>query len=304
MTQTDKTFCGSMVAIVTPMHEDGAIDHDALAALVEWHIAEGSDGIVIAGTTGESPTLSMKEHQQLIAKTVAIAGGRIPVIAGVGANSTGEAVELTQQAHKDGADGGLSVVPYYNKPTQEGLYRHFSAIADSCDMPLILYDVPARVVTALEDDTVARLAQLPTIVGIKDAVGDVSRVARLAQAVAQKAGREDFTQLSGDDKTSCEYLLAGGDGVISVTANIAPKNMARMVAAARRGDADAAKSADAPMQPFHAAQGVESNPIPVKAALAMMGKSPHGIRLPLTPLSPQHHDAVRKAAEGAAKENT
>ena len=283
-----------MVAIVTPMHDGGDIDIPALQALIDWHIAEGTDGIVIAGTTGESPTITVREHQELIAKTVELVDGRAPVIAGTGANSTQEAMELTRRAHADGADAGLSVVPYYNKPTQEGLYRHFSAIAEICALPLILYDVPGRVVTALADETVARLAQVPHIIGIKDAVGDVARPARLRAAAG-----ENFTILSGDDKTCCDFLLAGGDGVISVTANIAPKNMYEMVAAARAGDAAAAKSIDARMQAFHTAQGVESNPIPVKAALEMMGKIGAGIRLPLTPLSDTHREAVRQAAEAA-----
>ena len=286
-----KKFCGSLVAIVTPMEETGKIDYPALAALLEWHLAEGSDGIVIAGTTGESPTLSVAEHQELIAETVRLVDGRVPVIAGVGANSTQEAVLLTQQAHLDGADAGLSVVPYYNKPTQEGLYRHFSAIAESCDMPIILYDVPGRTITALEDETVKRLVPLPTIVGIKDATGDADRVQRLAG--------DDFVQLSGDDSSSCDYLLGGGDGVISVTANIAPKNMHLMTAAARAGDEPTARAIDALLQPFHQAQGVESNPIPVKAALLMMDKIKSGIRLPLTPLAEQHHRCVAQAVATA-----
>lgn len=293
--QTNRAFCGSMVAVVTPMRADGGVDIPTLQTLLDWHIEQGSAGIVIAGTTGESPTLTVQEHQELIAKAVEIVGGRTAVVAGVGANSTQEAISLTRRAHADGADAGLSVVPYYNKPTQEGLYRHFAAIAESCDLPLLLYDVPGRVVTALADETVARLAQVANIVGIKDAVGDVARVARLRAAAG-----EDFAQLSGDDKTSCEYLLAGGDGVISVTANVAPKNMWQMVDAARRGDAARAQEIDARMQAFHTAQGVESNPIPVKAALAMMGKISAGIRLPLTPLSAAHRDAVHRAASEAA----
>lgn len=290
-----KKFCGNLVAIATPMSGAGSIDYPSLAALIDWHIDEGSDGIVIAGTTGESPTLAMQEHQALIARTVEMVGGRVPVVAGVGANNTAEAVELAKQAQADGADAGLSVVPYYNKPMQEGLYRHFAAVAEATPLPLILYDVPGRCVVRLENSTVARLAALPSIVGIKDAVGEVARAARLAQA----AGGDSFTLLSGDDSTCCEYILAGGDGVISVTANIAPGNMSRMVAAARSGDAQAARRLDAKMQAFHKMQGVESNPIPVKAALAMMGRIAPAIRLPLTPLSEQHRAPVREAMEAA-----
>ena len=295
-----KPLHGSHVAIVTPMAESTEIDFGALASLLEWHIAEGSDGIVIAGTTGESPTLSVREHQEIIARTVAIVNGRLPVIAGVGANSTQEAVALTQQARTDGADAGLSVTPYYNKPPQEGLYRHFSTIADKVDLPIILYDVPGRCITAIADDTVTRLAMHDNIVGIKDASGDVSRIPRLKETLA-RINIHDFLQLSGDDKTSLAYLLCGGDGVISVTANIAPRKMRNMVAAARAGDTRKAQQLNEDLQAFHHTQGVESNPIPVKAALAMANKIGGAIRLPLTPLSADYHDLVRQSLSNAQR---
>ncbi|MCH9704541.1 MAG: 4-hydroxy-tetrahydrodipicolinate synthase [Proteobacteria bacterium] len=294
-----KQFCGSYVAIVTPMTTTGEIDYPALKNLLEWHIAEGGDGIVIAGTTGESPTLGVREHQEIIARTVEFVAGRVPVIAGVGANSTREAVELTQQAQNDGADAGLSVVPYYNKPTQEGLLRHFSAIAEQSDMPIILYDVPGRCITTLANETVGALAQIPTIVGIKDAVGDVERVLQLRAVTANK---EDFVLLSGDDGTCCDYMLAGGDGVISVTANIAPKNMQRMALAARQGDNINAHEINTLMEAFHKVQSIESNPIPVKQALVMMEKIAGGIRLPLTPLSAQYNTIVQEAFRLAQRE--
>lgn len=292
-----KNFCGSLVAIVTPMDSQGAIDYRAFAALVEWHVAGGTDGIVVAGTTGESPTLSVAEHEALIAEAVRLVEGRMPVLAGVGANCTREAIALTRRACDDGADAGLSVVPYYNKPAQEGLYRHFSAIADSCGLPLILYDVPGRCVTRLACETVARLGAHDNIVGIKDAAGEVARAARLRAAVDDDA----FVLLSGDDATCCEYVLNGGDGVVSVTANVAPAGMRRMVAAARAGDGDAARRLDASLRDFHYAQAVESNPIPVKAALAMMGKMTGGIRLPLTPLAAAWHARVAAAVDSARR---
>lgn len=289
-------FSGSSVAIVTPMLEDGAIDFPALFSLLEWHISEGTDGIIVAGTTGESPTLAVREHQELIARVVAVVDGRAPVVAGVGANSTREAIVLTRQAQADGADGGLSVTPYYNKPTQEGLYRHFSAIAAATDLPLILYDIPGRCVVPIENNTLIRLAEIPSIVGVKDAVGDAARPPVLRKMLAEKQ-REGFLLLSGDDKTALDYLLAGGDGVISVTANIAPRAMRDMVAAARAGDTPRARKMDAALHAFHLAQGVETNPIPVKAALLMMDKIKGGIRLPLTPLSAQYESAVRESLE-------
>ena len=291
-------FSGCFVAIVTPMMEQGEVDYDSLRALLDWHVECGTDGVVVAGTTGESPTLSMEEHRQVIAETVRHVDGRVPVVAGVGANSTQEAVELTRHACEDGADAGLSVVPYYNKPTQEGLYRHFSAIAECSDLPIVLYDVPSRCVARLADETVARLATVETIVGIKDSVGEVGRVTALRRAVGE-VRQTPFLLISGDDATSADFLLAGGDGVISVTANVAPRRMREMVAAARQGDEAETRRLDRCLSPFHVAQGVESNPIPVKAALRMMGRVRGGIRLPLTPLAQGHEEAVRKALEAA-----
>ena len=293
-------FCGSSVAIVTPMGDDNSIDAVVFARLLSWHIEQGTQSVVVAGTTGESPTLSMGEHQKLIADAVAVVGGRVPVIAGVGANSTQEAIELTQQAHRDGASAGLSVVPYYNKPTQEGLYRHYAAIASSSDLPLILYDVPSRCVVGLDDATIIRLAEIDNIVGVKDATGVPARVAVLREKVTRK----NFALLSGDDKTSLDYLLAGGDGVISVTANIAPAKMRAMVDAARRGDVERAQALDADMQPFHAAQAVESNPIPVKAALQMAGRIGGSMRLPLVALSERYHREVDEAQFLATRDFT
>ena len=292
-------FAGSCVAIVTPMTDGGRIDTDAYRALLAWHIAEGSDSIVVAGTTGESPTLSMDEHHAIIKQTVGEVAGRVPVIAGVGANATAEAVALTQRAAADGADAGLSVVPYYNRPTQAGLVAHFTQVANATDMPIILYDVPGRCVVGLDDATVVQLAQAcSNIIGIKDATGDVARVARL-QAMLDAAGVRDFLLLSGDDKTACDFVLAGGHGVISVTANIAPRRMRAMVAAARAADADAARQLDAPMHAFHCEQAAEANPIPVKAALAAMGKIQNHLRLPLLPLSAAYHAQVQAAASAA-----
>lgn len=289
-------FAGSSVAIVTPMTDAGDIDYPALKSLIDWQVSAGTDSIVVAGTTGESPTLSVAEHQQLIAKTVAMVAGRIPVIAGVGANSTQEAIALTQHGLAAGADAGLSVVPYYNKPTQEGLYRHFTSIADACELPLLLYDVPGRTITSLNDETVVRLAKHPHIIGIKDATGEVERVGRLSALLGDGVDNEaGFLQMTGDDKTAKEYLLAGGDGVISVTANVAPSAMKTMILSARQGDRAAADKEDDALVAFHTVQGIESNPIPVKAALHFMGKIGRGIRLPLTPLSGQHHAAVKSA---------
>ena len=286
-------FGGSIVAIVTPMGEDGAVDNGALRALLEWHIASGSEGVVVAGTTGESPTLAVDEHQKLIADAVEVVGGRIPVIAGVGANATAEAVNLARRAKTDGADAGLSVVPYYNKPEQEGLYRHFCQIADAADLPVYLYDVPGRCVAGFADDTLLRLAAHGNIKGLKDATGDVE-VGKTRMDLLP----DDFVMLSGDDKTACDFMLAGGDGVISVTANIAPMMMRKMTDAARQKNKDAAKAADNPLAAFHRAQAVQSNPIPVKFALADSGKIPPGIRLPLTPLAAEYHSSVREAACG------
>ena len=289
------------MALVTPMRGgDCAVDFAALRDLAEWHIESGTRALSPAGTTGESPTLTISENQKVIAETVRIAAGRLPVVAGVGANSTAEALELARQAHADGADFGLSVVPYYNRPPQEGMYRHFSAVADAVELPLILYDVPKRCGAGLENDTVARLSRHSNIVGIKDAVGDAGR-ARMLRAMCG----EDFALLSGDDSTSLEYILNGGDGVISVTANIAPNGFARMVESALRvRGGEAEKEAETrelfgKLESFNEAQGVESNPIPAKWVLHRAGKIGAGIRLPLTDLSEKFHHQVAAAARAA-----
>ncbi len=283
-------FHGSMVALVTPMAADGSVDDDALARLVERHVACGTDAIVAVGTTGESATLSTEEHCALIRRVVELAAGRVPVIAGTGSNSTQEAIELTRCAMEAGADACLLVTPYYNKPTQEGLYRHFRAIAEAVPIPQILYNVPGRTACDMLPETVERLSHVPNIVGIKEATGDL---ARTREIVGRCAGRLDF--YSGDDATALESLLLGGKGVISVTANILPREMHAMCAAALAGDEDEARRLNARLQPLHRDLYVEANPIPVKWALHAMGLIPPGIRLPLTVLSEQYHATVRQA---------
>jgi 4-hydroxy-tetrahydrodipicolinate synthase len=285
---------GSLVAIVTPMFEDGSLDVEGLRSLVDWHIAEGSDGIVIVGTTGESPTVSFDEHCQLIRVAVEQSAGRIPVIAGTGANSTSEAIELTRCAKAAGAQVGLSVVPYYNKPTQEGLYRHYKAIAEAVDLPLILYNVPGRTVADLSNDTALRLAQVPGIVGIKDATGSMERAADLLRRAPA-----DFALYSGDDGSAMPFMLLGGHGVISVTANVAPKLMHEMCVAAREGNLQAAREINNLLLPLHSKLFVEANPIPVKWACAELGLIKTGLRLPLTALSTGQHDSVRDAMRHA-----
>ncbi|MCB1738190.1 MAG: 4-hydroxy-tetrahydrodipicolinate synthase [Gammaproteobacteria bacterium] len=283
-------FHGSIVALVTPMHEDGRLDFDALARLVEFHIESETNAIVAVGTTGESATLDEHEHCEVIRRVVELAHGRVPVIAGTGANSTAEAITLTRCAMKAGADAALLVTPYYNKPTQEGLYRHHRAIAEACAIPQILYNVPGRTAVDMKPATVARLADIPNIVGIKEASGSVDRIRELIDLVG---GRMDV--FSGDDDLACAAMLAGARGVISVTANVAPLQMFHMAEAAKAGDAERAHAIDARLQPLHKAMFLESNPIPVKFAVSRMNLIPEGIRLPLTPLSPIHHDAVRDA---------
>ena len=278
---------GSLVAIVTPMLADGALDLPRLKALIDWHVAEGTDGIVIVGTTGESPTVDVEEHCKLIESAVQFAAKRVPVIAGTGGNSTREAIALTQFAAKAGADYALSVVPYYNKPTQEGLYRHFRAIAESSDIPVLLYNVPSRTVADLANDTTIRLSQVKNIVGIKEATASVDRVQDLLKRV-----RKDFLVFSGDDATALSYVLLGAHGVISVTANVAPKLMRQMCAAARGGKVADAIAINNQLLGLHKNLFLEANPIPVKWALVRMGRIAEGIRLPLTPLSAQHHETV------------
>ena len=281
---------GSIVAIVTPMHADGSLDLDGMRRLVDYHVQEGTDAIVVVGTTGESPTVSVEEHHQLIEITVKQAAGRIPVIAGAGANSTAEAIELTRFAKQAGADAVLSVVPYYNKPTQEGLYRHFKAIAEAVDIPVILYNVPGRTVADLSNETALRLAQIPNIVGIKDATGNIDRGNELI-ARAPK----DFAVYSGDDASACSLLLNGGKGNISVVANVAPRLMHEMCAAALAGDLAKAREIHFRLLPLHRQLFCEANPIPVKWACQQLGLIGEGIRLPLTPLSAECHDRVRGA---------
>jgi len=289
---------GSIVAIATPMGKGGALDLPSLGKLIDFHVASGTAGIVAVGTTGESPTVDVDEHCLLIKTAVAQARGRIPVIAGTGANSTSEAIELTACAKEVGATSCLSVVPYYNKPTQEGLYRHFRAIAEKVDLPLILYNVPGRTVADLANETVLRLAQVPGIVGIKDATADLGRGSELVKAL-NAAGRRDFAVYSGDDITGLPLLLMGGHGVISVTANVAPKLMAEMCDAVRKGDIATARARNDRLLPLHRKLFVEANPIPVKWALAEMGMIENELRLPLVPLSSQHHDTVRGALREA-----
>jgi 4-hydroxy-tetrahydrodipicolinate synthase len=288
---------GSLVAIVTPMRPGGALDLDALRALIDWHVAEGTAGIVIVGTTGESPTVDWDEHCLLIKTAVEHAAKRVPVIAGTGANATREAVLLTEYAKKVGADSCLSVVPYYNKPTQEGLFRHFSEVA-KVGLPVILYNVPGRTVADLANDTVLRLADVPGIVGIKDATADLGRLSELVRGLEAK-GRRDFAVYSGEDITALPLMMMGGHGVISVTANVAPGLMSAMCRAALGGDFAAARAANNRLLPLHRKLFVEANPIPVKWALAAMGRIGGELRLPLVPLSPQFHDTVRSALREA-----
>ena len=288
------TARGSLVAIVTPMSDDGALDLDALRRLVDWHIAEGTDGICIVGTTGESPTVSFDEHCLLIRTTVEQVAGRVPVIAGTGANSTAEAIELTECAKAAGAQAGLSVVPYYNRPTQEGIYQHYKKIAESVDLPLILYNVPGRTVADMSNDTTLRLAEVPGIVGIKDATGSMERAADLLRRAPK-----NFSLYTGDDASAMPFLLLGGHGVISVTANVAPKLMHEMCVAAFDGNLARARELNNALLPLHSKLFVEANPIPVKWACAELGLIPPGLRLPLTPLSAGLHDTVRDALRHA-----
>ena len=283
-----------MVALVTPMTEDGGLDVEALRRLVDWHVQEGTDGIVAVGTTGESATLDTEEHCRVIRLVVEHAAGRIPVIAGTGANSTTEAIELTECAKAAGADACLLVTPYYNKPTQEGLYRHHKVVAEAVDIPQILYNVPGRTGCDMQPETAGRLAAVANIVGIKEATGDLSRLPRIRALAGPQ-----FAIYSGDDATGREMVLGGGQGVISVTANVAPGAMRRMCAAALAGRRDEAEAIDATLAGLHKALFVESNPIPVKWALHALGKIGPGIRLPLTwlsePARPAVLDAMRQA---------
>ncbi|MFP5392764.1 MAG: 4-hydroxy-tetrahydrodipicolinate synthase [Gammaproteobacteria bacterium] len=281
---------GSIVAIVTPMHADGSLDLPGLRKLIDWHIAEGTDGIVIVGTTGESATVNVEEHCELIRLTVEHAKGRIPIIAGTGGNSTLEAIKLTECAKEVGADAALMVVPYYNRPTQEGMYRHFKAIAEAVDLPIILYNVPGRTVADMSNETVARLAEIPNIVGIKDATGNIGRGTELLKMVPKS-----FAVYSGDDPTAMALMFCGAAGNISVTANVAPRAMHELCAAAMSGDIARAIEINNKVLPLHQKLFVEPNPVPVKWALNQMGLIPEGIRLPLAPLGEEFHASVRGA---------
>ena len=289
-----KPIVGSIVALVTPMRADGAVDHEALAKAVDRVIEAGSAAIVSVGTTGESATLDVDEHTDVIRRTIDVAAGRVPIIAGTGANSTAEAIHLTEAAKAAGADAALLVTPYYNKPPQEGLYRHFRAVAEAVDIPQILYNVPGRTAVDMLPATVERLAEVPGIIGIKEAKGDLDRVRELVAL-----GLPDFALYSGDDATARDSILLGFHGDISVTANVAPEGMARMCAAALAGDAETAAAIDADLAALHRSLFVEPNPIPVKWALAEMGLIDEGIRLPLVPLDPAFHAEVRAAIKAA-----
>ncbi|MFT4021292.1 MAG: 4-hydroxy-tetrahydrodipicolinate synthase [Acinetobacter sp.] len=288
MTQQAQTIQGSIVALVTPMFEDGSVDWKGLEKLVEWHVEQGTNAIVAVGTTGEPSTLSMAEHTQVIKEVVRVVNKRIPVIAGTGANSTHEAIELTKDAQALGADAVLSVTPYYNKPTQEGLYQHFKAIAEAVDLPIILYNVPGRTGVDMLNETVVRLADIPNIIAVKDATGDTARGQQLIQALQGK-----MNVFSGDDETAAELISFGAKGNISVTANVAPNIMSKMCAAALQGNQELAQELNSKVANLNNILFCESNPIPVKWALYEMGLIETGIRLPLTPLAEQYRAPLR-----------
>src|SRR3954464_9477897 len=286
---------GSIVALATPMLEDGSVDYPTLRKLVDWHIAEGTDCIGVVGTTGESPTVNVEEHCEIIRVSVEQANKRVPIMAGCGANSTAEAIELAKFAKKVGADCQLQVVPYYNKPTQEGQYRHFQAIAEAVgDLPMVLYNVPGRTVADMQHDTVLRLAQVPGIVGIKEATGNIERAQWLLRDVPK-----GFAVYSGDDPTAVALMLCGGQGNVSVTANVAPRAMAQLCKAAVAGDAKGAMAIQRKLMPLHKALFVEANPIPVKWAMARMGLCGGALRLPMTPLSDSQQPLVEAALRSA-----
>jgi 4-hydroxy-tetrahydrodipicolinate synthase len=287
-------FKGSLIALATPFDAENRVDYTALERLVEFHVSEGSDGLVIAGTTGESATLEKSEHTELVGKAVEIVNGRLPVIAGTGSNSTAQTIELSVEVGKLRIDAYLLVAPYYNKPTQEGIYQHFSTIADAVDKPVMLYNVPGRTVTDILPETVARLAAHPNIFGIKEATGDMQRLSQIQHLVS-----EDFMLYSGDDFTALEFIENGGNGVVTVCGNVAPRLMADMCRAALAGESEKAKQLDDKLQPLNKALFLESNPIPVKWALAEMGLIPPGIRLPLTPYAEEYHAEMRQAMANA-----
>ena len=283
---------GSIVALITPMHDDGSVDYASLRKLIDWHIAEGTDCIGVVGTTGESPTVSVEEHCEIIRVSVEQAKGRVPIMAGCGANSTREAIELARFAKKVGADCQLQVVPYYNKPTQEGQYLHFKAIAEAVDLPVILYNVPGRSVADMAHDTVLRLAQIPGIVGIKEATGNIER----AQWLIKEAPK-GFAIYSGDDPTAVALMLCGGHGNVSVTANVAPRRMHELCMAAIAGDVKRAMDIQMQLLPLHKALFVESNPIPVKWAVARMGLCKDALRLPLTQLTQANQSGLERVMQ-------
>ncbi|WP_110649831.1 4-hydroxy-tetrahydrodipicolinate synthase [Salinicola peritrichatus] len=290
---------GSIVAMATPMKAGGEIDWEALRRLVNFHLDHGTDAIVAAGTTGEPTTMSFAEHFDVIRTVVEEVNGRIPVIAGTGANNTTEAVELARYASEVGADCCLSVAPYYNKPTQEGLFQHFKAVAEASELPIILYNVPGRTCSDIYNETVFRLAELERIVGLKDATGNLER----AEELIERLKGSGFALYSGDDSTACDFMLMGGHGDISVTANVAPKSMHDLCVAATSGQREKAHQINARLAPLHTALGIESNPIPVKWALNRMGYADKGIRLPLTWLSERYHSNVGEALQLAGIES-
>jgi len=286
---------GSIVALATPMHDDGSVDYPTLRKLIDWHVAEGTDCIGVVGTTGESPTVTVEEHREIIRVAVEQAAGRVPIMAGCGANSTAEAIELARFARKVGADCQLQVVPYYNRPTQEGQYLHFRAIAEAVgDLPMVLYNVPGRTVADLQHETVLRLAQVPGIVGIKEATGNIERAQWLLRELPGS-----FAVYSGDDPTAVALMLCGGRGNVSVTANIAPRPMHELCVAAVRGDARSAMEIQNRLLPVHRHLFVEANPIPLKWAMARLGLCGPALRLPMTPLSPAYHAQVEAALRAA-----
>lgn len=281
---------GSIVAIVTPMHPDGSLDLDCLRRLIDWHVAEGTDAIVIVGTTGESPTVSFEEHCELVKVAVEHTNKRVPVIAGTGGNSTVEAIKLTEYAKSVGADASLQVVPYYNRPTQEGMYQHFRRIAETVDLPVILYNVPGRTVADMSNETILRLAKVPGVIGVKDATGNLARGVDLLRQAP-----ENFSVYSGDDATAMALMLCGGKGNISVVANVAPREMHLMCAAALKGDIATARRINDQLFPLHTQLFVEPNPVPLKWLMNELELTPSGIRLPLASLGAACHDAVRRA---------
>jgi 4-hydroxy-tetrahydrodipicolinate synthase len=284
---------GSLVALITPFR-GGTVDEKAFQDFVDWQIEQGTDGVVPCGTTGESPTLSHAEHKRVVELCVEVARGRVPVVAGTGSNSTAEAIDLTRHAKEAGADAALIVTPYYNKPTQEGLYQHYKAINDAVDLPIIIYNIPGRCVIDMSVATMARLAKLPNIAGVKDATNDLARPLRTRQAIT-----EDFAMLSGEDATALAFMAQGGDGCISVTANVAPRACADMHAAWQKGDATAAMKINSRLAPLHDALFVETSPAPVKYACSLIGRSTAEVRLPLVAASAQAQEAVRTAMRSA-----